>query len=154
MIWNTAFWPNPDLREGSCFTVGDYTAAFDEAVARLYEGMILLPLGDPSRVEDINFPGKTAPLFIEVRSPGVECLIDKNMPGDPAHVWRRADLSLDEGGYEFEFRNFFDWDQLGHRDFLYAEVLIRRMDMRPRAVGHHALVPVAECSAWAVTTPT
>ena len=151
MIWNAAFWPNTELQERSCFTVGDYTAAFDEAAARLYEGMVLLPLGHASRVQDVNFPGKTAPVFIEVRSAGVECLIDQNLPGDPGHVWRSAGLSLDEGGYEFEFRNFFDWDQLGYRDFLYVEVLIRHMDKRPQAVGHHALVPVAECSAWAVT---
>ena len=150
LIWNSAFWPNSDLQDSSIFTIGDYTAAFNEAVARLYEGMVLLPLGNASRVRDVNFPGKTAPFFIEVRSPGVEYLIDENLPGDPGHVWRLAGLSLDEGGYEFEFRRFFDWDQLGHRDFLYVEVLIRRMDKRPQAVGHHALIPVAECSARSV----
>ena len=151
MIWNAAFWPNAELQDGSCFTVGDYTASFDETAARLYEGMVLLPLANASRVQDLNSPGKTAPLYIEVRSADVECLIDENLPGDPGHVWRRAGWLLDEGGYEFEFRNFFDWDQLGHRDFLYVEVLIRRMEKKPQAVGHHALIPVSECSAWVVT---
>ena len=150
MIWNTAFWPNAELQDGNCLTIGDYTAAFDEATARLYEGVVLLPLANASRVQDVNAPGKTARLNIEVRSAEVECLIDENLPGDPGHVWRRAGLSLDEGRYEFEFRNFFDWDRLGHRDFLYVEVLICRLDKRPQAVGHHALIPVAECSAWAV----
>jgi hypothetical protein len=45
MFWNSAFWPNADLREGDLFLVGDYTGAFDEAAARLYEGMVPLPLG-------------------------------------------------------------------------------------------------------------
>jgi hypothetical protein len=151
MIWNAAFWPNTEIQEGNCFAVGDYVAAFDETAARLYEGMVLLPLGNASRVQDVNSPGKTAPLSIEVRSAGVQYLIDENLPVEPGHVWKRAGLALDEGAYEFEFRKFFDWDQLGHRDFLYVEVLIRRMDKRPQAVGHHALIPVAECSAWAVT---
>src|SRR4051794_5542006 len=103
MIWNAAFWPN-DLQDETCFVAADYSAAFDEAVARLYEGMVLLPLGNSSRVEDVNFPGKTAPLSIEIQSADVECLIDENLPGDPSHVWGRAALSFDEGGYEFEFR--------------------------------------------------
>jgi len=58
MIWNAAFWPNSDLEEGDCFRIGDYTAAFDEAVARIYEAMVLLPLGYDTRVQDVNFPGK------------------------------------------------------------------------------------------------
>jgi hypothetical protein len=150
MIWNCAFWPNVDLRDGDCFTVGEYTAAFDEAVARLYEGMVLLPLGYDCRVQDVNHPGKGVPILIEVTSPSVDCLIDQNPPGEPSHIWSRPDLPLEEGAYEFEFMNFFDWDQLGHRDFLFLEVLIRRMDARPDTVGHHALVPVAQCSAWAL----
>jgi hypothetical protein len=148
MIWNSAFWPNADLRNGDCFTVGDYVGAYDEAVARLYEGMVLLPLGNNSRVQDTNYPGKTVPVFIDVTSPSVDYLIDQDLPGEPCHRWRASDLRLQEGAYEFEFRNFFDWDQLGHRDFLFVVVLIRRMDARPDAVGHHALVPVAECLAW------
>jgi hypothetical protein len=151
LIWNAAFWTNSELEQGSCFVVGDYMATFADAAARLYEGMVLLPLGNASRVDDVNYPGKTGLLSIEVGSAGVECLIDDNLPGDAGHVWRRAGLALDEGGYEFEFRSFFDWDQLGHRDFLYIEVLIRRLDQRPEAVGHHALIQVVDCTAWAVT---
>ena len=154
MIWNTAFWPNADLRKGNLFTIGDYTAAFDEALARLYEGMVLLPMGFDSRVQNLNFPGESVALSIEVTSPGVECRIDQNLPAEHTHVWRRADISLEKGKYDFEFRNFFDWDQLGHRDFLYVEVLIRRMDPTPDATGHHALIPAAECSAWVITNDT
>ncbi len=147
VIWNSAFWPNADLRDGDLFVVGEYTGAFDEAVARLYEGMVLLPLGHARRVLEMNCPGKAVPLSIEVTSPSVECLIDEDLPGEPCHRWSRADLSLQEGAYNFEFRQFFDWDQLGHRDFRFIQVLIRRMD----AVGHHALIAASECSAWVLT---
>jgi hypothetical protein len=68
MIWNVAFWPNTDLQSGDYFVIGDYTAGFDEAMARLYEGMVLLPLGHTKRVEDLNHPGTTVPMFIEVKS--------------------------------------------------------------------------------------
>jgi hypothetical protein len=150
LTWNSAFWPNADLRDGDIFTVGDYVCAFKEAVARLYEGMVLLPLGlgHDCRVQDLNYPGKAVPLSIQVTSASIEWLIDEDLPGDPNRRWSRSDLSLQEGAYDFEFRNFFDWEQLGHRDFLFVEVLIRRMDAKPDAVGHHALVPAVECSAW------
>lgn len=81
MIWNSAFWTNADLHGGDCFIVGDYISAFDEAVARLYEGMVLLPLGHNCRVEDLHYPGKAVPLSIEVTAPGVDCLIDQDLPG-------------------------------------------------------------------------
>ena len=150
MIWNSAFWPNADLREGDMFLVGEYTGAFDEAVARLYEGLVLLPLGHVCRVQDMNCPGKAVPLSIEVTSPSVECLIDENLPEEPYHRWGRAELSLQDGSYDFEFRRFFDWDQLGHRDFRFMLVLILRMDAKPDAIGHHALIPASECSVWAL----
>jgi len=149
MIWNLAFWPIADLRDGDCFTVGDYTAAFDEAIARLYEGMVLLPLGRTERVQDINHPGRAVALSVEVNSPNVECLIDQNLPTDPGHTWKAVGVPITPGAYEFEFRGFFDWEQLGHREFSFAEVLIQRMDARPEDVGHHALIPVSECSVWA-----
>jgi hypothetical protein len=148
IIWNVAFWPNPDLQSGDCFVIGDYTAAFDEAMARLFEGMVLLPLGRTERVEDLNHPGTTVPLFIEIKSLNVQCLIDQNLPSDAGHIWRPIGVPLDSGSYEFHFRGFFDWDQLGHRDFNFIEVLVRRMDTMPDAVGHHALIPASDCSAW------
>ena len=151
MIWNSAFWPNTDLRDGDIFVVGEYTGAFDEAVARLYEAIVLLPLGHARRVLETSYPGRAVPTSIEVTSPSVECLIDEDLPEDPSHRWSRAALSLQEGAYDFEFRQFFDWDQLGHREFWFVQVLIRRMDAKPDATGHHALIPASECSAWAMT---
>ncbi len=148
MIWNMAFWPNTDLQSGDCFVIGDYTTSFDEAMARLYEGMVLLPLGRTERVEDLNYPGTTVPLFIEVKSSSVPCLIDENLPGDAGHTWKPIGVLLDSGTYEFHFRAFFDWDQLGHRDFNFIMVLVRRLDTMPDAVGHHVLIPASECSAW------
>lgn len=150
MIWNSAFWTNVDLREGDLFVVGEYTGAFDEAMARLYEGMVLLPLGHTCRVQDMNCPGKAIPLSIEVASPTVEYLIDEDIPEGPSHRFTVGELPLQEGTYDFEFVEFFDWDQLGHRDFRFMKVLIRRMDANPTAVGYHALVPASECSAWAL----
>jgi len=148
MIWNVAFWPNTDLQSDDSFVIGDYTAAFDEAMARLYEGMVLLPLGQTQRVEDLNHPDTTVPLFIEVKSLNSQRLIDQNLPSDGDHIWMPMGVPLDSGSYEFHFRTFFDWDQLGHRDFNFIEVLVHRMDRMPNAVGHHALIPASECSAW------
>ncbi len=125
-IWNSAFWPNEEIRSGNHFIIGDYIASFDETVARLYEGMVLLPLGHECRVQDVNFPGKATRLMIEVSSPATRCLIDQDLPNNLYHRWEPHDLSLRADTYEFEFRNFFDWDQLGHRDFLFFEVFIRR----------------------------
>ena len=61
-------------------------------------------------------------------------------------------MSFQQGVYDVEFRNFLEWDQLGHRDFLFVEVLILRMDAKPAIVGRHALIPGSECSAWVPAT--
>ena len=144
-VWNIGFWPNDELRATDCFTVGDYVAAYDEAMARLYEGLVLFPLGHFERVRDTNYPGRTVPIYVEVRQGDITCLVDSDLPGDPCHRWEPKPMQLHPGGYEFEFMAFFDWDQLGHRDFLFVEVLIREMDALPGRVGHHALLPVSEC---------
>lgn len=146
IVWNLGFSPNTDLRTGDCFTVGDFVGAFDEAMARLYEGMVLLPLGCDDRVQDLNYPGKAVPFKVEVRSPTVECLVDQNLPTDGSHIWRPIGLPVNKG--EFEFMAFFDWDQLGQRDFYFVELLIRRLDAKPEMVGRHAIIPVSECSVW------
>jgi hypothetical protein len=149
MIWNVAFWSNADLRDCDCFAIGDYIAAFNGAVARLYEGMVLLPLGHDVRVNDTDCLGKTVPFSVEVNSADAECSIDENLPKDAGHIWTPVGVPLHPGTYEFLFRAFFDWEQTGHREYRYFKLLIQRMDAKPEAVGHHALIPVSECSVWA-----
>ena len=134
IAWNVAFWPNADMRDGGCFVAGDYVAAFNEAMARLYEGMVLLPLGYDDRVQDSNYPGSTKAFSIEVESPNVESFYDRNLPGDPFHPWTAIGVRLDPGTYALEFRAFFDWDQRGHRDFHFVVPMIQCMDAKPEAV--------------------
>lgn len=145
MIWNLAFWPNPDVRDGDCFTAGDYHSAYVEAMARLYEGMVLLPLGHNERVQDWDFPGDGVALSIQLKHPKVECLIDQSLPNAPGHTYKPLGVPIQPGEYEFEFRRFFDWDSLGHRDFQFVTVLVKRLPAMPGAVGHLALIPFSEC---------
>lgn len=152
-IWNDAFWPNPDLKTGDCFLVGDYVGAFAEATARLYEGMVLLPLGHEQRVQDWNDPGLGGPVTIRVNAPDVEWLRDPNLPGEPSHAWTPTRVPLHPDGCALEFLSFFGWDQLGRQDLPFVKVLVRRLDALPEAEGRWALIPVPAVTAWAPPPP-
>ena len=45
LVWNLGFWPDPELREVAC------VLAYEEAMARLFEGMVLLRVGYGNRVQ-------------------------------------------------------------------------------------------------------
>ena len=69
LVWNLGFWPKAEVRASDCLQAGDYIAAFGETAARLYEGVVLLPLGYENRVKQIDSPGLTVPFEIEARCP-------------------------------------------------------------------------------------
>jgi hypothetical protein len=51
---------------------------------------------------------------------------------------------VDPGDLELHFLQFFDWWELGHRDFAYYRVRIAASESYPALVGKDALVRVGE----------
>ena len=153
LIWNLAFWAKAEVRASDCFQTGDYVAAFREIAARLYEGMVLLPLGYEDRVIDIDSPGRTVPFHIELKYGGTKLLVARNGPTEPGRIYENHKLPLDLGSYELIFVDFFDWSQLDLRDFRFFEVLIKRLDAKPEYAGHHGLIEVTDCCVWLYSDP-
>lgn len=146
MIWNIGFWPDMRLREW------DAVEAYREAVARLFESMVLLPLGYHAHIEYPDSPGRIACFHVTIKGHPMQILVDKNLPDEPGHQWENRSLQLSAASkaFEMQFVRFFDWDQLGRRDFEFLEVLITRLDDRPEMVGHHALAKPSDCEIWLV----
>ncbi len=113
LVWNLGFWQNPKLREW------DGTELYKEAMARLFEGLILLPLGYQGRIENKNWPGRIADFQVTNKNPEVHLLVDKNRPDDPGHIFEdlRLTLGSEQESCRLRFMRFFDWDQLSPRDF-------------------------------------
>jgi hypothetical protein len=146
LVWNLGFWPDPELRAVACLL------AYDDAMARLFEGMVLLELGYGERVqswpqglgEPVKF--KVAPSAADAEL-YVDC-IDYHLPGGASHAWGDPILRLALGSADLRFISFFDWDKLAPRDFRWLQVLIERLDERPDLVGRSALIEFEKCTIW------
>ena len=144
LVWNLGLWPVPELREWDC------TERYEEAMARRFKAVVLLAQGYQGRIEDPFHPGKSVELRVEVREPGADAQVDKNLPSDGCHIWGSPRIRLQPGQQQLRFVALFDWDQLAPRDCRLLEVLIERLDDHPELVGHHALVELSRCSIWLV----
>ena len=142
LVWNLGFWQKPALREWAC------ERAYDEAIARLFEGMILRPLGRQERIEVSFCPGEVAPFLVTANNPGVQLWVDGHLPNEPGRLWGRPMIDIGSQPYKLKFIAFFDWYQLAPRDFSFLKVLVERLDDRSDLVGRHALVEMAQCSIW------
>lgn len=80
-VWNLGFFPYPDI------LTWESERAFDEAGARLYEGMILRPLGLNGRVAMTFNPGFVATFSVRANHPSTTLLVDGELPDGPTHVW-------------------------------------------------------------------
>jgi|SRR5437016_682255 len=144
LVWNLGFWPNPELRIEEC------VFSFEEAMARLFEGMILLPLGSDQRLQE--WPrgfGRILRFVAVVTSPvGAELHVGKGIPGQPGRLWGDPIVPVESNDCDLRFMSFFDWDQLAPREYRWMEVRIERFDNRPDLVGKDALVELSKCSIW------
>ncbi len=145
LVWNLGFLPNPKLREW------DTLELYKEALARLFEGMVLHALGYQGRIDNANSPGELAYFQVEPKG-DTELRVDRNGPEDPCHIWGDpvVRLSSESRPSRLRFVRFFDWNLLGVRDFCLLEVIIDRLDRRPELAGRHALIELQGCSVWLV----
>jgi hypothetical protein len=139
LVWNLGFWAEPKLRQW------DALQLYREISARLFEALVLLPLGYQSRIERNDTPGSVANFQVSLRGPEAHLLVDSNLPDHPAHIFGRVKVDP-ESGVSLRFLKFFDWDELARRDFRFMEVLIEQLQTRPDLAGHHALVEAGDCS--------
>lgn len=140
-LWNLGFYTKPELRNWNC------ERSYDEAVARLFEGMILRPLGISERVDPTFAPGLTAYFAVETVA-GNRLLVNRNSPDEPGGIWGHPILEAGQARWRLRFMGFVDWDVLGMRDFQYIRVLVEEIEGRPDLAGRHALIESGVCSIW------
>lgn len=143
IVWNLGFWPDSQLREVACLL------AYEDAMARLFEGMVLLRVGYDAKVPD--WPrglGKPIRFAAKLKSPGAQLNVDRSLPDAASHFWGDPVVQVESDACLLRFMSFFDWDQLAPRDYRWLQVLIERFDQRPELVGHLALVEFDKCSIW------
>ena len=144
VVWNLGFCSDQRLLEFESIE------PFEAAMARLFEAMVVGPLGRDLAVLDVSSPGGDWELLVEAVN-YTKLKVDKNLPHDPGHLWGDPTIALSEGSHELKFVSYFDWQQLAPRDFALAQVLILRLDGHPECVGHLGLLEVWRCKFWAST---
>jgi hypothetical protein len=143
LVWNLGFWPDTELREVEC------VLAFEYAMARLFEGMVLLRFGYSGQVK--RFPdglGEPVNFRVLAIAPDVELSVDRYLPNSGSHEWGGSIVRLSEGSYQLRFMSFFDWSQLAVREYRTLQVLIERLEGRPELVGRLALIELEKCTIW------
>ena len=139
-LWNSAFYRPGLHREGNA--AWDRRDAFGRVAEELFTALILDPLG----VTDRRLPPESAfspsPLtcfeVMPSAAPGVPIMINRASPR--TGYWDDPVTRVSPGDVRMQFVRFFDWDQLGLRDFQYAEVVIVESAVHPGLVGRYALM--------------
>jgi len=152
-LWNSHFRAEAERRDD-----WDLRDQFCDAAVILFRALVLrgLDIGDAQVLADYH--GDRAPLMclrVEVESPST-IMVNRTGAGsywdDPVCLFERDDLDL-------RFIQFFDWWDLGFRDFAFYRVRIVGSGRYPHLVGRDALVPITSsvkvsCSTeQAATTP-
>jgi hypothetical protein len=131
-IWNTAFWPDPELRDW------DSVDQFRSVEKILFDALVLTKLDKVIPPEDV-FRKPISFLSVTASSPSVPIMIQCPRPEKPIGYW---DDPIDRltPGVEMHFLSFFDWNELDYRDLQYYRVSIARFDEHPHLIGREALI--------------
>ena len=132
-VWNTSFRNSAEW---------DQRDDFDQLCAALFRAAVLRPIGFPEAAIAASSDRSPKPLqFLRV-IPSIEggtpILINRTSPrsgywDDPVKTVKASDVDL-------RFVRFFDWDELGQRDFAYIEVVVQAFPQHPDLVGRAALL--------------
>jgi len=130
-VWNTAFWPDPDFRNGDSFE------PFQSVERILFDALVLAKLDKEIPADDIF--RKPIPFFrVAPSSPSVPIMIQR--PSTQNSYWDDPVDRVTAGKVEMHFLAFFDWNQMDYRDFEYYRVWIATFDEQPHLAGREALI--------------
>ncbi len=132
-IWNTAFWPDPELREW------DYVDDFMSMARILFDSIVLSKLGLTFPSGDI-FRVPMPSIHVSPAAGTTPILIQCPRPGIGTGYWDDPVNRVSAEKVDMHFIEFFDWAQLDYRDFQYYRVQIAAFDEQPHLVGREALI--------------
>lgn len=105
----------------------------------LFDALVLTPNGasGPGMAGAEDPDAKATSIVVGLFSNG-RMLVNR---GDRTPYWDEERNFAEGSEIELRFVRFFDFDELGWRDLLYAEVVVDRCPGEPELVGRLALVP-------------
>ncbi len=137
-LWNTYFWPQAEAEDD-----WDLRDRFEDIHVKLLSALVLWPL---EREDQEPTPAYWHPLkpvsFIRV-VPSDLCanacpvLINREIASG---YWDHPITEVAASDIDMRFIHYFDWSNIGHRDFEYIQVLIVSSITHPELIGRHALV--------------
>jgi hypothetical protein len=133
-LWNAAF------RHATAPPSWDSQEAFEHVADCLFYALVLFPLGLsgpqlPSKLLQTLIAGLR---IVPDSEHGVPIMISRDQEG--SGYWDHPVNRVGPNDAELEFVGFFDFDQLGFRNFRYYDVLIRSSLTHPEIAGRAALL--------------
>ena len=132
-VWNTAFWPVPELRNW------DSDERFDEIQRILFDELVLRKLDRQWPSEDI-FRKPIPFLHVVPASESVPIMIQKPRPGTRNRYWDDPVNRVGREESELHFCEYFDWNRMDYRDNLYYRTTIAAFPTQSHLVGREALL--------------
>lgn len=117
---------------------------FNAICALLFRSIVLRPIGAAYALADLavfSTPRSDAFRFLRVVpavDSGVPILINRTSP--PSGYWDDPVTSMKADDVDLRFVWVFDWDEIGHRELEYLEVLVEACPTHPQVAGRYALV--------------
>jgi hypothetical protein len=135
-IWNTHFRAEAERRDD-----WDLRDEFYDAALILFRALVLkgLDVAETELLPDYRADRQPLLFLRLVIDTSSQALI--NRTGDSGY-WDDPVTQLEKGDCELRFVQFFDWWDLGFRDFAFYRVRIVASPRYPHLVGRDALVPV------------
>ncbi len=133
-LWNNFLRPGAEP-----YVNFDAVEAFSEICERLFQEMVLRPLGMSGfkRTSDADpYP------FLLLKPVADPVAVMVNRPSKEGRYWDEPVNRLAASGLAMQFISYFDWDQFGYIDLQYYRVRITRCDEHQHLVGREALVDV------------
>ena len=136
-LWNVYFrpiaepTPNWDVRD-----------EFDAISLSIFSSLVSQPLGASDRKLAPAWSGEPAPLtcfrIVPAVDHGTPILINRDLPR--CGYWDHPVSRVRPGDVELHLLRFFDFDEIGCRDYEYLEVVVHASSTYPDIVGRAALI--------------
>ena len=119
----------------------DRRDAFSRVATELFTAVVLDPLGMTDQRPAPMWEHAAAPLTcFEVTPVATTIPIMINRGSPRTGYWDDPVREIAQRQARIQFVRFFDWDELGYRDFQYIESLIMGVAGHPELAGRYALI--------------
>lgn len=137
-LWNTTFYRPEFIPEVDW----DRRDSYSRVVTELFSAVVLAPLDAPDQALPPMWEHTPQPLARFIVQPNVstDVPIDINRATPRTGYWDDPVNRIARGDARMNFVRFFDWDELGLRDFALVEVQVAEFPKYPALSGRYALL--------------